>query len=55
VKHATFVEKVWFEGAITCRSRAEIGIPTKPDESFVLDDEDTIPALRPGGVPVLRP
>ena len=27
VKHATFVEKVWFDEAIACRPRAEIGIP----------------------------
>ncbi len=26
VKHTTFVEKVWFDEAVTCRSRAEIGI-----------------------------
>lgn len=42
VKHATFVEKVWFDEAITCRSRTEIGIPDSPDESFDLDDSDTI-------------
>lgn len=42
VKHATFVEKVWFDEAVTCRSRADIGIPATPDESFVLGDEDTI-------------
>jgi hypothetical protein len=42
VKHATFVEKVWFDEAVTGRSRAEIGIPASPDESFVLTDEDTI-------------
>ncbi len=42
VKHATFVEKVWFDEALTGRSRAEIGIPAGPDESFVLDDDDTI-------------
>jgi hypothetical protein len=42
VKHATFVERVWFDEAVTCRSRAEIGIPATPDESFVLTDEDTI-------------
>jgi hypothetical protein len=42
VKHATFVEKVWFDEAVTCRSRAEIGIPATPDESFILDDDDTI-------------
>ena len=42
VKHATFVQKVWFDEAVTGRSRAEIGIPASPDESFVLTDEDTI-------------
>jgi len=46
VKHATFVERVWFEEAVTCRSRAEIGIPATPDESFVLDDGDTIESVR---------
>ena len=46
VKHATFVEKVWFDEAVTCRSRAEIGIPATPDESFVLDDADTIATVR---------
>ncbi|MGC5031325.1 DinB family protein [Micromonospora sp. DT229] len=42
VKHATFVEKVWFDEAVNCRSRDEIGIPATPDESFILDDSDTI-------------
>ncbi|QGN47497.1 DinB family protein [Micromonospora sp. WMMD558] len=46
VKHATVVEKVWFDEAITCRSRAEIGIPATPDESFILDDDDTIASIR---------
>ena len=46
VKHATFVEKVWYDEAVTCRSRAEIGIPATPDESFVLDDEDTIAGVQ---------
>lgn len=46
VKHAIFVEKVWFDEAITCRSRAEIGIPATPDDSFVLDDGDTIASIR---------
>jgi hypothetical protein len=46
VKHATFVEKVWFEEAVTCRSRAEIGIPATPDESFILDDDDTIATVQ---------
>lgn len=46
VKHATFVEKVWFDEAISCRSRAEIGIPVTPDESFILDEEDTIATVQ---------
>jgi hypothetical protein len=46
VKHATFVEKVWFDEAVTCRSRAEIGIPATPDESFILADGDTIAVVR---------
>jgi hypothetical protein len=46
VKHAVFVEKVWFDEAVTCRSRAEIGIPETPDESFVLTADDTIDSLR---------
>ena len=46
VKHATFVEKVWFDEGITCRSRAELGIPATPDESFILDDDDTIAAVQ---------
>ena len=46
VKHATVVEKVWFDEAITCRSRAEIGIPATPDESFILDDGDTIATIQ---------
>ena len=40
LKHVTFVEKVWFDEAIACRSRSEIGIPSTPDESFILDAED---------------
>ncbi|PZG11983.1 hypothetical protein C1I95_26840 [Micromonospora craterilacus] len=46
VKHATFVEKVWFDEAVTCRTRDEIGIPATPDESFVLDDADTIAGVQ---------
>ncbi|MER5457146.1 DinB family protein [Micromonospora sp. NPDC002389] len=46
VKHATFVEKVWFDEAVTRRSRAEIGIPATPDESFLLDDGDTVASVQ---------
>ena len=46
VKHATFVEQVWFDEAVTCRSRAEIGIPATPGESFILGDTDTIASVQ---------
>jgi hypothetical protein len=46
VKHATFVEKVWFDEAVTSRSRAEIGIPAVSDESFILHDDDTIASVQ---------
>jgi hypothetical protein len=46
VKHATFVEKVWFDEAVTGRSRAEIGVPATPDESFILNDDDTIATVQ---------
>src|SRR5690349_21148018 len=46
VKHASFVEKVWFDEAITCRNRQEIGIPATPDESFILAEADTVTALQ---------
>ena len=46
VKHAAFVEKVWFDEAVTGRPRSDIGIPATPDESFVLDDTDTIDSIR---------
>ena len=48
VKHATFVERVWFDEAIGCRSRDEIGIPATPDESYVLDDADTVASVLDG-------
>ena len=46
LKHATFVEAVWFDEAITRRPRAEIGLPATPEESFVLADDDTIASVR---------
>nr|WP_205709653.1 DinB family protein [Kineococcus siccus] len=46
VKHAAFVERVWFDEAVTGRSRAEIGIPTSAEESFDLDAADTVDSVR---------
>jgi len=46
VKHAAFLEQVWFDEAVTGRSRAEIGIPATSGESFILQDGDTIASVR---------
>ncbi|MEW1959026.1 DinB family protein [Kineococcus sp. NPDC059986] len=46
VKHATFVESVWFAEAVTGRSRAELGIVAGPTESFALTPEDTVASVR---------
>jgi hypothetical protein len=46
LKHAAFVELVWFNEAVTGRSRAELGIPDGPDESFDLGATDTIDSIR---------
>ncbi|MCM4083643.1 DinB family protein [Paractinoplanes hotanensis] len=54
VKHATFVERVWFDEAVTGRSRVEIGIPLDADESFILDDSDTIASVRADYLEAIR-
>ena len=46
VKHATFVEGVWFDQAVTGRSYAEIGIARTVDGSFTLRKGDTIATVR---------
>jgi hypothetical protein len=46
VKHATFVERVWFDEGITGRPRSEIGLPATPDDSFTLTDDDTVASVR---------
>ena len=46
LKHATFVERVWLDEAVTARPRAEIGIPESQSESFDLDDTDTVASVR---------
>lgn len=45
IKHAAFVERVWFVEAVTGRSRADLGLPATPDESFALADSDTIASV----------
>ncbi len=46
VKHGTFVERVWFEEAVTGRPRSETGIAASPGESFDLSEADTIESVR---------
>jgi hypothetical protein len=48
VKHATFVEKVWFHSRVAGVSRADVGIPDVVDDSFVLEPSDTIDSIRHG-------
>jgi hypothetical protein len=45
LKHAVFVEKVWFDVAIGGCSRQELGIPEEAADSWLLDDRDTIASL----------
>jgi hypothetical protein len=46
VKHATFVERLWFDETVTGRSREEIGMAAGPAESFELREEDTIATVQ---------
>lgn len=46
VKHATFVEKVWFHSRVANVPRKELGLPDTVDESFVLAPEDTVESVR---------
>ena len=45
VKHCAFVERVWFQAGLLGRTRDEIGIPQTVDETFVLEDSDTVDVL----------
>jgi hypothetical protein len=45
VKHCVFVEKVWFHVSIAGMTREEAGIPYDADESWILDDADTVESL----------
>jgi len=46
VKHAAFVEGVWFDQAVTGRSYAEIGIATTSDRSFTLRKSNSISSVQ---------
>ena len=46
VKHAVFVERVWFHSRVAGIPRAELGLPDTVDESFVLAPHDTVESVR---------
>lgn len=46
VKHATFVERVWFEEARTATPRTELGLPADSGDSFALEEQDSIASIR---------
>ena len=46
VKHATFVEQVWFHSRVAGIPRKELGLPDDIDDSFRLDPDDTIESVR---------
>ncbi|MGH3154656.1 MAG: DinB family protein [Streptosporangiaceae bacterium] len=46
VKHATYAERIWFEEALTGRSRQEMGLPPNAADAFVLAEDDTIESVR---------
>jgi hypothetical protein len=61
VKHAAFVEKVWFDEAVTCRSRAEIGTVQQAHReacessrraTSALGLDDMLPGNRRGPLPL---
>jgi hypothetical protein len=45
VKHATYVEKVWFHSRVAGVPRADVGLPDTVDESFVLEPTDTVASV----------
>jgi hypothetical protein len=45
VKHATFVEQVWFHSRVAGVDRHELGIPDDIDDSFRLGEEDTVASV----------
>ena len=46
LKHAIYLEWVWFDEAVTGRPREELGLPSASGDSFILAREDTIESVR---------
>lgn len=46
VKHAAYVEQIWFTEAVAGTPRAELGLPATVDESYDLDEGDSITSVQ---------
>ncbi len=46
VKHLTLVETIWFTELLLGTTRAELGLPATPAESFLLQDRDSVESVR---------
>jgi hypothetical protein len=45
VKHCAFVERVWFHVSLAGRSRQDVGIPEAAEDSWLLEDGDTVASV----------
>lgn len=54
VKHAAFVERVWFHVTLENRKREDLGLSHDIDDSFRLDDDETIESIVADFVAVTR-
>jgi hypothetical protein len=48
VKHATFLQVVWYQEAVTGTPRARLGQPDSVDDSFELSGEDSVESVLAG-------
>lgn len=46
LKHVTYVERVWFDQAVTGTSLRDLGVASTPTRSFALRRDDTIASVR---------
>jgi len=45
VKHVTWMQRVWFEECVGGRSRQEIGLVQRPEDSFRLAEDDGVESV----------
>lgn len=45
VKHVTWMQRIWFEECVGGTSRRQLGLVQTPDDSFRLDDADTVASV----------